>query len=278
MIRQPSFRTKEKINTRINRFKDFTEIIYYKEPFDVWSGKHNQEVNRGYRLSSTEYWNPEVFGIPDFIIDNANFGCIESVKRAKDKFYGYALCNDWQYFCTFTVSINDFTSTDDATKHYWKLFKQKLQYYFKEVKIIAVPERHEKGNLHFHALLGDCDLDKLLTIAISPKTGRKLLRNGRQVYNLPLWNKGFSTVVKIGTGSIEHQLKAINYLIGYVTKEGNTGYNQKRYYRTQNLDFKNTDTYFTTFSRLKKMEEAVATGKLKVHKETKKFKIFRVYN
>ena len=287
---EPSRRRIEKINTRINRFKHFTEIIVYAEPFDVISGAKDYywvDTETGEKLSASkrkeildeiEIQEHAERGIT-LIIESDYRSEYESCRRAKDNFYGYALCNDWIYFCTFTIATNDFESDDQATKHYWKLFKMKLQYKHKDIKILAVPERHTKGNIHFHALLGNCDLDNILIVAINPKTNKPILQKGRQVYNLPLWDKGFSTIVKIDQENTENQLKAINYIIGYVTKQENSiGLHQKRYYRTTNLDFKNSQLTLTNEYQQEKLMFDVASGKLKLHKQNRKMKVFRIYN
>ena len=244
----------ETINTRINRFKFFTEIIIYNEPFTVGKGKQD------FNWVDTE--SGEIISVQkksEFldemeIADYASRGEIleinydgsrsehESERRAKDNFYGFALCNDWAYFCTFTIAKNEHKSDDENTKKYWKMFREKLQYKHPDIKILAVPERHQQGNIHFHALLGNANLDTILLVAVNPHTKEPIFRKGRQVYNLPLWDKGFSTIVKIDTADIESQLKTINYMIEYVTKDLCIGAFQKRYYRTKNLDFKQTET------------------------------------
>lgn len=289
---EKSKRKMEQINTRINRFKHFTEIIVYNEIFDVWSGEKDYfyvDTDTGEKLSASkrkelldkiEIDEYAKMGIKLEIDYESEYNRSEheSERRAKDNFYGYALCNDWLYFCTFTIAKNDFESDDESTKKYWKMFREKLQYKHPEIKILAVPERHYKGNIHFHALLGNANLDNLLSIAVNPNTQKPIKRKGRQVYNLGLWDKGFSTIVKIDTADIENQMKTINYMIGYVAKDLSIGQYQKRYYRTKNLDFKSTETKLTTPCELNKLVRAVVDGKVKLHKENDKCKIFRVYN
>ena len=197
---EPSTRQVATVNTKINRFKDFTETIYFKKDFDVIYGKkeywlidtttgkliNNWDLARIRREQEKIFWGNILENEPD-----TERSLHESSRRAKDNFYGYAFCNDWKYFCTFTISKNEHAHDDNSTKYDWQIFRQKLQRQFPDIKILAVPERHDKGNLHFHALLDNCDLFPILDIAINKKTGRKVKRNNRQVYNLPLWDKGF---------------------------------------------------------------------------------------
>jgi hypothetical protein len=282
----------EKKNTRINRFKHFTEIIYHNEPYDSVSGKKNYDwvdmetgeivshAKHSQLLDEMEIAQYKAQGEILEIDYSSNYARseYESERRAKDNFYGFAFCNDWGYFCTFTIAVKKFESDDKATKYYWQIFRQKLQYKFPDIKILAVPERHEKCNIHFHALLGNADLDGILTTAINPHTKEPIFQNERQVFNLPLWDKGFSTVVKIDTANTDDQMKTSNYLAKYLTQNHDIGAWQKRYYHTKNLDFKDTETKMTYPHELAKLEKAVTDGKLVKHKQAETFTIFRVYN
>ena len=282
---EPSTRSIMRVNTKINRFKDFTEFIYYKNPFDVLYGKKeywlidtatgklvsNREIGKIRRQQEKQFWG----NILEVEYDTER-ALHESSRRAKDNFYGYALCNDWNYFCTFTISKNEHAHDDTATKLYWKQFRERLQYHHPEIKILAVPERHDKGNLHFHALIGNCDLTNLLTIATNKKTGKRVKWNGRHVYNLGLWDKGFSTVVQIDKSITENKLKAINYLIEYVTIENNIGYNQKKYYRTNNLQFKQSELTYT--HNPDNILEKIDYGSATLHKDNKKIRVVREWH
>lgn len=144
---EPSSRTKEVINTKINKFKDFTEVIVFAENFDVWYGKHEhkfvdtetgeiatKDKLREARLELLTAMHGKEYAETKIDLDGFRSKA-ESRKRAKDNFYGFALCNDWLYFCTFTVAKNDFESDDKATKYYWQLFREKLQRKFPDIKI-----------------------------------------------------------------------------------------------------------------------------------------------
>ena len=236
-------KTRITVNTKINKFDDFYEILLYRETFDICFGTQSKK-ELSPRDENTFYKNEKSY--------------FDSTHRTKDKFYSFGLCNTWNYFCTFTVSVKEFESTDEATKYYWQVFRQKLQRKFPSIKILAVPEYHKKGNLHFHALLGSCDLSQLLTAAIK--------RKGKQIYNLSLWNKGFSTVVKIDTFDTETQQKTVSYLIKYLTKAGYIGYNKKKYYHTVNLNQKNVDYRYINPSSFNNVKPYKTTDKMTVYR------------
>ena len=65
-------------------------------------------------------------------------------------------------------------------------------------------------------------------------------------------------------------------MIGYVTKQDDMGLNQKRFYRTKNLAFKETElTYMRNTDNL---HEMVNEGSATLHKSTKRMTIFRIQN
>ena len=109
------------------------------------------------------------------------------------------------------------------------------------------------------------------------KTGKPIKKNGRQIYNLLLWDKGFSTVVVIEK---ENYLRTINYMIHYVTKENNIGYNQKKYYCTNNLDFKSTKLGFMDVEQLVDilLRPRNTGGHIEKYKDNSRMCVFRILN
>ncbi|MCL2770759.1 MAG: hypothetical protein FWD89_00395 [Firmicutes bacterium] len=170
-----------------------------------------------------------------------------SRRRAKDNFYGYGLANDWDYFLTLTFSDELIDRYDDeAVKYVWKLFRQKLQRINKDVKLLAIPERHKKKNeegkkaLHLHILVGSIDLTEYMERATDYHTGEEMSSNGAEVYNLPLFDFGFSTIIHFPKTEAH---KFINYCLKYLTKQLYEpcildNYNKRYYYRTLNLNKK----------------------------------------
>ena len=94
------------------------------------------------------------------------------------------------------------------------------------------------------------------------------------MYNIRLWHYGFSMVAQIDKDKTSQQVVA-NYLIKYVGKETSIGYNQKKYYRTNNLDFKNKEVL--NISKEQRQELINSLFAVNV-KETEKIIVYRVYN
>ena len=237
-------------NTIINDYPDFREVIFYKDSFKVFRGSDlSIDINTGEvfkkEIDRTRKFK-QINGVlvpttSSATIDKLSNTIKQSRKRALDNLFGFALSNDWQYFLTLTFSP-EFVDRDNEEdiKYTYSKFRQTLQYYNADVKILAIPERHPtSGQLHFHCLIGNICLNDFLTKAINPHTNKPIKSNGRQVYNLNLFKFGFSTLVKIGTGE-DNRIKVVNYLSKYIVKDfGNIGYNKKTYFHTTNLNFKN---------------------------------------
>ena len=271
----------KKVNTIINRFKDFTEVILYKKHFDVMYGSDDYELvdtTTGEILIKRQRNFIEQNGVLIPQHDGATLEALEksltnSHRRSKDMFLGFAYSNSWDYWCTYTVSVKEHAHTDEDTKYYWKLFREKLQYYFPNIEILAVPERHKRNkNIHFHALIGGVNIDRKLIGAIHPRTGEPLLDKGRRVYNLPLWDKGFTRIIKLPKDHT-NQAMVTNYIAKYMTKFGEVGYNKKQYYRTQNLDFKHKHLSFTHNPH--EWLDEVRLDHFMVHKENERMIVLR---
>ena len=152
--------------------------------------------------------------------------------KIKRKIRHYILANDFQFFVTFTIDPQKGNSLDyDTAKTMllkWCETQRKLKGKF---SYIFLPEFHKSGRVHFHGVLGHCNFE--LIEALNPKTGKALKRNGRQVYNLPAWQYGF-TDVEI----IEDKERTSSYMTKYVTKElmsNKEMFGKKRYFPSRGL-------------------------------------------
>ena len=238
-----------------NDFKDFTEIVYYKKPFLVTYGNleridedtgeliiKNSNVDKSRKFELID--GVAVQKSTNIDINKMQHTIKTSRKRALDNLFGYVLSNNWKYWLTITFSpkfVN--RNIDEEIKSKYKLFCEKLKYYCPDSTYISVPERHEKGALHFHILLGNCDLSKFMKKAKNKKTNELIKSFGKQVYNLKLFDWGFSTIVETDSNN----LNIANYMAKYMVKDfGNIGYNKKSFYHSKNLIFKNKELLLYT--------------------------------
>ena len=80
-----------------------------------------------------------------------------NISRAKSKVLELALCNDWDYFVTFTIDKEKYNRYD--LKTYRKDFSEFLHNFNRrrskedKVSYILIPELHEDGAWHMHGLI-----------------------------------------------------------------------------------------------------------------------------
>lgn len=274
-------------NTIINRFKDFDEIVFYKNNFELPNGTDViKDIDR------TRKWIKDETGVLSPIDENIKLEDLkktlfDSRKRSLDNLYGYVLCNDWQYFVTITFKHGKTKKlSDEVVKYQWQKFRQQLQYRFPDIKILLVPEDTPNGvhGMHFHGFMGNADLGDYLCPA---RNNKKFLKDGSPnlyygemmytEYGDPIFNflpsfvnVGYTTIVKIKDCN---NLKLINYITKYLNKDSsNFDYNENSYLRTYNLDFKQKEVCMFT---KKQKEDLINSLFVQKYKETDKFIVYR---
>lgn len=156
------------------------------------------------------------------------------VKQRKEKIIDFAYCNDWQYFVTLTFDTKNKENFPRGYSHEQAIFLLKKwinnqHNKNKNMRYILVSEFHkESGNLHFHGLFSKVNWD--LSIAFNSKTGKPLIENGVQVYNLNDYKYGFTTI-----SEIKDSKKVSIYLSKYITKDLISLKFKKVFWHSQNL-------------------------------------------
>lgn len=79
-----------------------------------------------------------------------------NLSRAKSLVQEYALCNPWDYWCTFTISPEKFDRYN--LRSYYSCFSKFLNNYNRrdddfKVKYLFVPELHKDGAWHMHGFI-----------------------------------------------------------------------------------------------------------------------------
>lgn len=140
-----------------------------------------------------------------------------SLSRSRRVVLELALCNTWDWFCTFTINDSKY---DRSNLIKWRdSFTQWIRDYRKkgyEVIYLLVPERHEDGSWHAHGLIrGNMPL---VSFADERKKGMKLpdkLVNGGY-YNWPDYMNKFGFC---SFGNINNPVAAGFYVTKYLTKD-----------------------------------------------------------
>lgn len=162
-----------------------------------------------------------------------------SIRRTKSVIADLVLCNNFQYFCTFTFDRKKVDRYNEAacktTMSMW-LHRQKL--HSPNFKYLIVPEYHKDGALHFHALISNFN-------GRLKYSGR--MQNGRKVYNMTGYRSGFTTAVPIDNNKVA----VSNYIKKYITKDMPMIHGKKRYWISNNL--LRPEKTVNAFSSLKKL-------------------------
>ena len=232
----------------------FDESVCRRSGFDV--DTHNVDRSRKFYIEDGVIRSLN----DDVPISNFLRSRFESRRRSLDMFYRTVMKNSWSYFVTLTIDPNavvrmmnsTFTIdryNDSMVVYAWKLFRQRLQFHFPDIKIFCVPERHSDGALHFHALLSNCDLSDFLVPA--EYNGNNLFTSfGDQIFNFSdIWGIGFTTVVNIGSDLDDHE-KVCNYLTKYISKSSSVSFNCKSFYTTHNVDRASKISCYMTFDEI----------------------------
>lgn len=149
-----------------------------------------------------------------------------NLSRAKTTVQELALCNPWDYFCTFTVSKDKMDRYDlDFFMRSLAKFINNYNRYAKEysVKYVLVPEQHKDGAWHMHGFIK----------GIKPKD-LTLNKNGYLT-----WKQYNDKFGYISMDRIKDIDKASSYIQKYITKDTDknvTELHRHLYYASQGLE------------------------------------------
>lgn len=138
--------------------------------------------------------------------DMSNEVRADSVKRAKERIFDIAMCNDFDYFITWTLDAKQIDRYDPAQIS--KRLKQFLNDRVKrnDARYVVIPEHHKDGAIHMHGLLSG----NFKMVDSGHKTDA-----GQAIYNMPQWKLGYSTAIQLD----EQKERVSRYITKYVTKE-----------------------------------------------------------
>lgn len=162
----------------------------------------------------------------------------QSVSRARSRVREIALCNYWDYFCTFTLNEEkqDRFDIDGFVRDfgYWignynKKFNTNLKY-------LVVPEQHKNGAWHMHGLLSGVSPDSVIT-------------NEHGYLTMPYYEKRFGF---INLSEIMDSNKTATYVAKYITKSDCALESKKHlFYSSRGLNGKMIVDYYQTNENFK---------------------------
>ena len=136
----------------------------------------------------------------------------KSLIRSRSRIYEYAMCNEWQYFCTFTLNKEKYDryNLDVYHKDFSEFIHNLNRRRKNKITYLLIPEMHKDGAWHMHGLInGLIDSDLIPTCNICPETGKPYLT--WQKYNFKF---GFMSL-----DSIRHMEATAKYCTKYISKD-----------------------------------------------------------
>ena len=201
-------------DTSIYKFGNEYKVVYLKryQADDLTLGK--------------EFKKPEK-------LENGRFE--NNIARAKSTIMAIGLCNDWDFFCTFTL---DKTKYDRFNLRAWQQdFSQWIRNQIRitghEFKYLLIPELHKDGAWHMHGFVRGYSWDDL-SLFLPEIHPYDLVKKGYRYHPGITEKFGFNSF-----GRIKKKEAATRYLLKYINKlmaTINISLNSHLYYASQNLN------------------------------------------
>lgn len=166
-----------------------------------------------------------------------------NIRRAARQIEAYALCNDWDWFGTFTLSPKYRDRSDlDGFRSDFMRFLRNCRRKYGDVQALLVPELHKKGDgWHMHGLLRGIPESALRPFLASERLPAYLkmkIRAGEKIFDWPQYRAAFGWV---DMEPIRCRDAAARYITKYITKAGDStasaiDVGKHLYYATRGLD------------------------------------------
>lgn len=166
-----------------------------------------------------------------------------SIVRTKSHIKELVLCNDFDYFATWTINekLQDRFSLDKVVENMKKDLKA-YQRKFKNFKYLYIIEKHENGAFHFHGFVKGIPEDELILYTkddYNLKKGNKLpynlikqIQKGEKIYHINFFDerKGHNTFSKV-----KSKIASSFYILKYITKNPIRTSENQIYFRSRGL-------------------------------------------
>lgn len=147
-----------------------------------------------------------------------------SLSRAKAQVYQYALCNDWDWFCTFTLDKKlrdrfDLKGFNRDLSRFLRNYRRQAP----DLRFLLIPEQHKDGAWHMHGLIAGLPEELLSPFCIEdlrPWFGRRRRSKLQKLHdkgylNWPDYAKRFGFV---SMGRIRSPEACARYVTKYISK------------------------------------------------------------
>ncbi len=137
--------------------------------------------------------------------DNVRFR--SSLSRTKSTVFEIAMCNEFQFFCTFTQDEKlrgDRYNLGEFRKAFSQFIRNENKKRDTPIKYLCIPEQHKDGAWHLHGLLSGLIV------------GKDLVKNKYNYYDWTAYSKRFGF---FSCDEIKNSEKCSSYICKYITKE-----------------------------------------------------------
>jgi len=153
----------------------------------------------------------------------------QNLYKTKNKLRDYARNNHFDKFWTLTFDPKICGTSDSLRFEEMRKWLKKMTRKYGTFNYLAVPERHKRGQIHWHMMTGYFEPQ----LVDSGKVYKEV-----PIYNCPEWGYGFTNVQRVRS-----KRKISNYVSKYITKdlmESPARRNKKKYWRSQSLELPQT--------------------------------------
>ena len=147
----------------------------------------------------------------------------QSISRSKARVFELAMCNEFNYFCTFTQDKEkrDRFNLFDFRKDFTQFIRNQNRFRTEEnkIKYLLIPEKHKDGAWHMHGLLSglnDSDLRRFTLDEYIPERIKKQIRKGENVYDWCKYRKSFGYFT---CTDIKSKDACAKYITKYISKD-----------------------------------------------------------
>jgi hypothetical protein len=204
----------------VYKYGNILKFVYYKYGFN--QKKKVENVNKN-----------------DISIIN-NEKLKNNISRAKSRIFELSMCNNFDYFCTFTQNkkLRNRFDLEAFRKDFSQFIRNKNKTREQKIYYLLIPEQHKNGAWHMHGLLSgltENDLIKFKKSDYIPKRIKNMLEKGKDVFNWKSYQSkfGYFTCTKI-----DNINACSKYLTKYITKDmasNNIKLNKHLFYASQGL-------------------------------------------
>lgn len=146
----------------------------------------------------------------------------DNIRRAQRQIEAYALCNEWNYFGTFTLSprYGDRGDLDAFRRDFMQFIRDERKRTGSHIRFLLVPELHKNSEgWHLHGLLNGFPSESLRAFTLReklPKYLRDKLKDGERIFDWPDYQKRFGWV---DLEPLRCRDAAARYITKYITKD-----------------------------------------------------------